>query len=155
MRARVSDPRAGCRSIPPLLRWLPGHFLRMTCNHSSDFGGGPILDPETLRGLGALAGEDDPDLIPELIDLFLEDAVDRLDSMTAGAGSGDVGTVAQAAHALKSASANVGALAFSERCSEIEAVARDRGPVRDLVSACNEMFVEVRGAMQSFRSARV
>ena len=127
----------------------------MTCNHSPDHGGGPILDPDTMYGLAALAGDDDPDLVRELIDLFLEDAVDRLASMSAAMQSGEPEPVAQAAHALKSASANVGALTFAEKCREIEATAREDGHVRGLVTECLEMFVEVRDAMQSYRSNRV
>lgn len=126
----------------------------MTRNHSSEFGGGPILDSQTLEGLAALADEGDPDLICELIDLFLDDAVDRLRSMSAAVEAGDPEPVAQAAHALKSASASVGALAFSGKCRDIEAAARERGHVQDLVVACCEMFEEVRDAMQDHRSTR-
>ena len=39
---------------------------------------GKHLDPEVIASLVELGGEDEPDLIVELIDLFLEDAAVRI-----------------------------------------------------------------------------
>lgn len=127
----------------------------MTRNHSSQYGGAPVLDDQAMHGLEVLAGEDYPALIDELIELFLTDASDRIAGMAVATESGDLERVAQAAHALKSASANLGALPFAEKCKEIERSAREGDHVDDLVAACRAMFGEVQEAMRRYRPRQV
>ena len=113
--------------------------------HAEHLGGQQMLDPETLETLIQLGGEDDPELLIELIDLFLEDSVGRLDVMRESLESGDITQVSREAHALKSASANIGALPFSDRCRELESSAGQSAEeeVVPLVSAALGMFAEL------------
>ena len=121
--------------------------------HDSAFGGGPVIDSATIETLRELGGDDDPGLVLELIDLFLQDASDRMQTIRAAWEAGDLQAVARAAHALKSASANIGALGFSTTCKEVElgAKAGDPDQIADTVAACTEMFREVQTALHQMR----
>ncbi len=109
--------------------------MSTACNHDVAFGGGPVLDQDTIAGLIELGGEDDPSLLLELVDLFLDDGTDRMQQIAQARDAGDKDTIEKMAHALKSASANIGALCFSKTCRELEmsAKAPDRSDVDSLV----------------------
>jgi len=124
----------------------------MNTHHAPEFGGAPIIDAETMDSLAALASETDPELVAELIDIFLQDAGERVELMRQERDAGRIESVARAAHALKSASANVGALVFSSKCREIEAAARQGEPVDRAVTEALGMFQEVCGALASLRA---
>ena len=56
----------------------------------------------------------------EVIELLLADAPARLDALEAAAAAGDADALAKAAHALKGASSNVGAIALQQACASLE-----------------------------------
>lgn len=84
----------------------------------------PVLDPAALQALRALGGDEDPSLFVEVIELYLDDARAHVSNLRAALANGDLRLLERAAHTLKSSSANVGALNFSELCREIEQAAR-------------------------------
>ena len=88
---------------------------------------GEHLDPEVIASLVELGGEDEPDLIVELIDLFLEDADSRILALEEAVKVRDWDQVAKIAHTLKGASATIGAVRFSSACRAVEMEARDGG----------------------------
>lgn len=112
-----------------------------------------ILDPAVLQSLRDLAGEDDPDLLRELIDIYLEDAPLRLSEMARGMQLGDWKLLERAAHTLKSASANIGALRLSGICKELEQSARaqDRTTCETLFDRSSQHFPEVQLALRGVR----
>ncbi len=120
--------------------------------HSESLGGGPILDLETLRSLQELGGEDDPELLGELVELFVDDAGKRVQGILAALDRNDVESVARAAHALKSAAANLGAFGFSGACRELEAIARQGGAVGETAKRVTRMFPEVKDALTRLQS---
>jgi two-component system sensor histidine kinase/response regulator len=115
--------------------------------HSDSVGGGAILDPETLAALQELGGEDDPGLLEELVELFVDDASRRVESILVALDRGDVETVARAAHALKSAAANLGAFTFSHACRDLEARARQGSEITPLARRVARLFPEVTAAL--------
>jgi signal transduction histidine kinase/CheY-like chemotaxis protein len=82
-----------------------------------------ILDPQTLDRIRAMNRPGGPDLLVRVIDLYVSSSNALIDTMQAASRLEDAVTLAHAAHGLKSSSANVGALAFAELCSEVEAAA--------------------------------
>jgi HPt (histidine-containing phosphotransfer) domain-containing protein len=74
-----------------------------------------LSDYESLQ----VAGE--PDLIVELIDLFVEDAPVRVGSMRESQAKGDWISVKQQAHSLRGSSGSTGALQMALTCGELEA----------------------------------
>ena len=88
---------------------------------------GEHLDPEVIASLVELGGEDEPDLIVELIDLFLEDADVRILALEEAVKVRDWDQVVKIAHTLKGASATIGAVRFSSACRAVETESRDGG----------------------------
>ncbi|MDQ3813964.1 MAG: response regulator, partial [Armatimonadota bacterium] len=68
-----------------------------------------VIDEKVLNSLRALQTQDDPGLVSELIDLFLEDVPARLEVLHTAAAQQNSKVMMQAAHALKSSCANMGA----------------------------------------------
>ena len=127
-------------------------FSSLERSHGAPFGGGPVLDAATITGLQDLGGEDDPGLLLELIDLFIEDAEARVSTIREALANDDIETVGKMAHALKSASANLGALGFSESCRTLELIVREgTQPIGDLTNSTCEMYGEVRDVLNQLR----
>jgi two-component system sensor histidine kinase/response regulator len=85
--------------------------------------GSVTLDQQTLDRIRAMSRPGGPDLLVRVIDLYVSSSNALIDTMQAASRLEDAVTLAHAAHGLKSSSANVGALAFAELCSEVEAAA--------------------------------
>jgi signal transduction histidine kinase/DNA-binding response OmpR family regulator len=79
-----------------------------------------ILDRDVLESLRELGGEDDPEMFLELVELFLDDTPPRIAALERALDAGDAEAVEQAAHALKSSCANLGATKLSSLLREIE-----------------------------------
>ena len=101
-----------------LLRWLePPKAKANDARHA-------CVDGGVLDNVGAMAPGDGGALVRKVISIYLEDAPKRLRALRDAVAHSDTEEVGRAAHALKSASANVGAVVMAESCSAIEAFAR-------------------------------
>jgi PAS domain S-box-containing protein len=89
--------------------------------------GAPLLDADVLRdqvsdfGLDAL---DDP-FVREIVATFFDDAVPGIRTVQSALEDGDIDTIGEVAHRLKSSSATLGAMAFSALCRIVEHAAHD------------------------------
>ncbi len=106
------------------------------------------IDEQVLVSLGRLQREGRPDVVQQLIELFFKGAAGLLMDLDNGAATGDAALLYRASHALKSASANLGAVVLSTHCKELEALSKT-GTVMDaarLVKAIGEDYriVEAR-----------
>src|SRR5262249_14316807 len=106
------------------------------------------IDEQVLMSLRRLQREGRPDIVQQLIELFFKGAAGLLTDLDNGAATGDAPLLHRASHALKSASANLGAVVLSTHCKELEALAKS-GTVADaarLVSVIREDYrtVEAR-----------
>jgi HPt (histidine-containing phosphotransfer) domain-containing protein len=113
-----------------------------------------VLDASVIQGLRELGGEDDPGLLLELVQLFLSDAPQRMREIEYGLEQGDWKLLERAAHTLKSASANIGALGLSAICKELEASARQReaGPCNSLKRSSAECLARVEIALRKLHA---
>jgi PAS domain S-box-containing protein len=84
----------------------------------------PALDSSVLDGLRGLERSGAPGLLDRVIRTYLEDARTRLAALGAAVDKGDAEEVRQVAHALKSASGNVGASILAEMFRNLEAMGR-------------------------------
>jgi len=107
-----------------------------------------VLDEGVIQGLRELGGEDDPGLLVELIDIYLADAPKRMQEIEVALASNDWKLLERAAHTLKSASANIGALGLSAICKELEAKAR----VCD-TQVCSSLFHSSAACLSRVQSA--
>lgn len=126
----------------------------MSPNDALPNGDFDAVDPRVLRELTELGGEDDPGLLLELIDLFLDDAPRCLDEMQRGLSTGDVKLLERAAHTLKSSSANLGARTLSTLCLRMEESARSNQVERlpALLTESQQHWPRVVAALRAARS---
>jgi HPt (histidine-containing phosphotransfer) domain-containing protein len=109
------------------------------------------IDYQLLDSLGQLQREGRPDIVQEMINLFFKAAADLLKDLREGAEKADAELLHYASHALRSASANVGAVSLSTRCEELEAMAQS-GIVSDaasIVAAILEDYCAVEIALSA------
>jgi signal transduction histidine kinase/CheY-like chemotaxis protein len=107
------------------------------------------IDEEVLDSLRHLQQEGRPDLVRQVIELFLKGAAGLLCELDQAAASSDVAQLYHASHALKSASANIGAVVLSSCCHELEALAK-AGSVPDAVrrvAAIREAYLVIEGRL--------
>lgn len=110
-----------------------------------------VLDLAVIESLRELGGEDEPELVLELVDLFLDDAQQRLERMQRALERGDLAEVARAAHTVKSSAASMGARLLSGLCTEIESMVREARPAglaeraRSCIAAYQATAVALRG----------
>jgi len=95
-----------------------------------------IIDTATIESIKKLQKPGRPDLLKELIDLFIRTTADYIKILRASVINKDLGTLAHIAHSFKSSAANLGALKLSEACFELEKIGNgDASPER-----LNEIF---------------
>jgi signal transduction histidine kinase/CheY-like chemotaxis protein/HPt (histidine-containing phosphotransfer) domain-containing protein len=95
-----------------------------TAAPAADAGAATILDQGALQVLRALQRPGRPDVLGRIIDMFNSDAPRLLGEMKVAAAANNTEAVRLAAHTLKSTCTNVGAVALSATCREIEQYAR-------------------------------
>jgi HPt (histidine-containing phosphotransfer) domain-containing protein len=93
-------------------------------------------------------------LLNEMIALYLGSAPERLSAAAAGAAARDAAATENALHALRSSSAQLGAIRLARLCEEGEAIARAGmlEPVAELVEAGREELRLVAAWLDGVRS---
>ena len=81
-----------------------------------------VLDQETIDTLIGMTGED---FIQELVEAYLEDTPELFSQMRSALSSGDAEAFRRSAHSLKTSSASLGALDFSEQARELEMLGKN------------------------------
>jgi len=109
------------------------------------------VDPAALEALRALVGGDEPELLAELIGLFLRDAPARLTALSAAVEGGDARTVEEVAHSLKGSCCQIGAGEMARLCAALEAAgaATDLSAAPRLLPALSAEFVRVAEQLTS------
>lgn len=93
------------------------------------------VDPSALDGLRRFGGDD---LLRKLVLLFREQMRIRGEAMRSAAAKGDAQAARQAAHALKSSAAQLGATGLRDICQRVESAAID-GDTAAFTSAIAEI----------------
>ena len=81
---------------------------------------GAVLDRQRLAGLQALG----PDIVEEIVGVFLDTAPDYLSALRVACAGDDVAGVRQAAHGLRGSAGNLGFAALAAACEALEDSAR-------------------------------
>ncbi len=113
----------------------------------------PIVDEDTvqrLRGLMADVSEDGEDLARDLLETFRTDIERRLHAFASALARDDPDDAAEAVHALKGASATVGAPRVSALCAAVEQELRAKVSVEDATGAIRD---EARAALAALEAA--
>jgi two-component system, sensor histidine kinase and response regulator len=107
-------------------RWLP-----------SD--NGPSIDPATIEHLRELGGGDE--FVREVADMYLQDSAMRIDTIRAAVLAGNAVALADAAHALKSSSGNIGAKKVHRLATELERIGNS-GAINGAVRVLDRLAAE-------------
>ena len=83
-----------------------------------------VLDRRVLDELARVTTNGRPELLANVIDLYLVESPKLLLKLSQAAKAGDAPEIVRMAHSLKSSSANVGAMALSRYCEQAEKSAR-------------------------------
>ncbi len=116
--------------------------------------GAEPIDLETLAGFRELQDGDAPDIVGELIDLYLKDSKRRFSEIERALGRADAPALTDAAHALKGSSLNLGARPLGDLCRRIEEACSQGsiGTAAGLVLKLEQELSRVSRALRSHRS---
>lgn len=92
---------------------------------------GPVLDPQIIENLRQLTADGEPDVLAEVLQLFLQDVPRRIAKLRAACAAGDAVEVYKAAHSLKGSAGNIGAQTLFAVCRQLD----DKGRAGDLTDA--------------------
>jgi CheY-like chemotaxis protein len=164
----VAKPVSGDSLDAVLRRWIAGAPAPLTAGSAVTTGspvGAPYpaaprppatspVDLAMLRTLRASQGPGDPDIVAEVIALFLKEAPARLASLREAAVDGDLAAASRAAHTLKGSAGHLGARTFSTLCARFEEKVRAGRPfdVAFAVDAIAEELDRVSAALAAERS---
>lgn len=84
-----------------------------------------VLDPGVIRELRSMAGADADEMLQELLQVYVEDAPERLAAIQAAVDRQDAKALQHAAHALRSVSVTIGAMQLGKLCETLEADAKE------------------------------
>ncbi|MCR9244506.1 MAG: Hpt domain-containing protein [bacterium] len=85
-----------------------------------------VLDMSIVEELLSFADDGDPELLVDLIQMFLEDGPSKVRSITEGLEEGDFEKVERAAHSLKGTSGNLGAKFLQDSCEAMQLASRNQ-----------------------------
>jgi HPt (histidine-containing phosphotransfer) domain-containing protein len=116
---------------------------------------GDVLDPDVVRGLRRLTPAGEPDVLVEILTVFLDDVPKRILALRAAAVAGDAFAMQRAAHSLKGSSGNIGARALHDVCRQLDDHARSGDLTRvtplldSLAIEYDRVEAEIRRLLQS------
>ena len=113
------------------------------------------VDLSVLTNFDEAQSDGEPDLIVELIDLYLDEASKLLAGMREAVAKKDALPIKQAAHSLRGSSGNLGVLQMAIMCREVEQMkSEDIFPIEVLVNKMEQELVQVRQILLEERQRR-
>ena len=111
--------------------------------------GAAVVDPTVLDGLVSAMGDAGAEVRERLVSAWGRDAAESVQRLATAVAAHDGATASGIGHAMKSASASVGAMRLSEACAALEAQAPDADRAR-LSALVAEVTAEVTAATSAF-----
>ena len=111
----------------------------------------PVLDMSVVEELLSFSDDGDPELLVDLIQMFLDDGPAKVDAVTAGLAVGDFDKAERAAHSLKGSSGNLGARLLQHACEEMQLATRYHrlDESRRLAPVLSQRFAEAETALRN------
>ena len=88
---------------------------------------GPVLDPDVVASLRQLTVPGEPDVLRQVLKLFVAEVPKKIGALRSAVASGDARAVQRTAHSLKGSSGNIGARAMFDVCRQLDDLARSEG----------------------------
>lgn len=116
-----------------------------------------VVDPAVIASLDTAWEEGEPDLIVELIDLYLGDAPQWLEAIRVAADRQDATLLRRAAHTLKGSSGSLGIRQVAETCRRLEQLfcSYSAARVAALLPRLDREFARAQVALAAERMRRV
>jgi HPt (histidine-containing phosphotransfer) domain-containing protein len=114
----------------------------------------PAIDTSVLQSVVEMIGVDEPAVILDLIDTYVQDSQQQVDQLQQALASGDFKTLHRMAHSMKSSSATFGATHLSKLCETLERAAKENCPANLCavqVDAISTEHVRVIAALENER----
>lgn len=110
----------------------------------------PVLDPAVIENLRQLTPPGEPDVLAEVLELFLQDVPRRIERLRASCAAGDAAELHKTAHSLKGSAGNIGARAMLAICRQLDDPGRvgDLTEAKRLVDALEAEFARVEVALR-------
>jgi CheY-like chemotaxis protein len=106
------------------------------------------IDTEVLQTFRQTMGESAEVFLTQLIDIYLEESPALLQAMDTAGTQNDAGAMKQAAHALKSSSAALGAIALSKLCEELERIGNSQ-----TTTGASEILSQIQSEYEAVKAA--
>jgi len=115
------------------------------------------IDQTVLAALAEAQEVGEPDLIVELIDLYLEDAPQWVEAIRAAVAQADAASIKRAAHTLKGSSGSVGVCQVAEICKLFEQTdfSIPAASSETLMQLLDREFERARAALLTERDRRI
>ncbi|MEM7203813.1 MAG: Hpt domain-containing protein [Planctomycetota bacterium] len=112
------------------------------------------IDMAVVEELLALSEEGDPELLVDLIQMYLQDGPHKLAEITDGLANQDYDRVERAAHSLKGAAGNLGAIMVQQDCETLQVASRhhELETVKRGLTDLKGHFEESESALQALLS---
>lgn len=110
----------------------------------------PVLDMSVVEELLSFSDDGDPELVMDLIQMFLDDGPAKVAAVTEGLATGDFDKAERAAHSLKGSSGNLGAKLLQNACEEMQTATRYHKleESRRLAPVLGQRFTEAEAALR-------
>jgi HPt (histidine-containing phosphotransfer) domain-containing protein len=79
-----------------------------------------VLDPAVIETLRQLTSPGEPDVLDEVLKIFLQEAPLRIERLRTFLAAGNIQEVQRAAHSLKGSAGNIGASRLHELCRQVD-----------------------------------
>ncbi len=115
----------------------------------------PVLDMSVVEELLSFSDDGDPELLMDLIQMFLEDGPSKVAAVSEGVSAGDFEKAERAAHSLKGSSGNLGARLLQNVCEEMQLATRYHklDDSRRLAPMLSQRFTEAEGALRKLQAS--
>jgi HPt (histidine-containing phosphotransfer) domain-containing protein len=109
-----------------------------------------VLDMSVVEELLSFSDDGDPELLLDLIQMFLDDGPCKVAAVQEGLAKGDFDQAERAAHSLKGSSGNLGAQLLQNVCEEMQLATRQHrlDESRRLAEQLQERFTEAEAALK-------
>lgn len=116
-------------------------------------GSNQVLDMQVVEELLSLTDNGDPELLLDLINLFLDDGPAKIRSIVEGLEARDFDRMERAAHSLKGSAGNLGAQRLQHTCEQMQQATRSHQfeMVRTLAPLLESQFGDARQALEDLR----
>ncbi|MBD2304181.1 response regulator [Chroococcidiopsis sp. FACHB-1243] len=126
--------------------------VRFTTHHAPPLS--PAIDTKALQALEEMAGEGGAATIAVVVDAYLEDAPKLIQTIQTAIASVNATELQRAAHTLKSSSATLGAMYFSQLSKQLEIIGRN-GTIelpksREIVSELEAEYIKVKAELKKY-----